>query len=183
MTTDQSAQPIVGLQLRADGTVRPLTSRADIDTAIEALDSVPGTAGARGWDADGYRLVMLVDDIGVQRNLPLNLAATELYGTGWPIVGDAVLIDDDLRPLPADVVGRYHRELSPVGPNIGWNFAEPAAQPVALEPVALEWEDHLDYLDKDQYRDPAETDVDLEPGDEWLLDPPRALDDGPDVSW
>ena len=86
---------------------------------------------------------MWVDDRSNDHDLPVNATATQLYGTGWPILGNAVVVTDDHRPLPPGLV----HDLDP-------------ALTVGQEPevAALDWDDHH------RDRDPSPN-VDIDPDD------------------
>ena len=132
-----SAGDVMGLRFNTGGRVEPLVSNDDISVAVDDFAGNVGTARVRGHDRE---LVMFVDaDRDASR--AVNPAATQLRGDGWPVVGDALLVDVAERPLPEPLVDRY----------LDWD--EPAAEPVR----ALEWDDHLDDLDRSdvgQFEDP-----------------------------
>jgi hypothetical protein len=84
--------------LRTDGTVIELDGPKDM-AEIEAL--IGGDCEATDVVMLRDRLhVMILDDTGASRNLPVNPAATALYheicvaGTTWPIRGDVVILPD-----------------------------------------------------------------------------------------
>lgn len=81
--------------LRVDGTEEAITKPLHINAlakliGTEILDSVNLRKG----------MVMLVDDLGYKKNLPVNNAATFLYhsisrpGVEWKILGDVVIVPD-----------------------------------------------------------------------------------------
>lgn len=105
---------------RADGRVEDLAgphSMEDLRRMIGAdtLDTV--NLRHLGFPAH----VMLVDDVGYAKGLPVNVEATKLYhancvpGTTHQVVGDAIVVpDDDFAPAAAKRV--------PVDPNCAWPF-------------------------------------------------------------
>jgi len=81
--------------LRASGTREPLPHPITITKAAELIGAdTLTTVNLR----DGR--IMLVDDTGHHKGLPINAEATSLYhsicrpGTTWKIVGDAVIVFD-----------------------------------------------------------------------------------------
>jgi len=78
------------------------------------------------------RVVMFVDDDGHRKNLPVNATATELYGTGWPILGDVVVVNDDKSPLPEHLTN----QLLPAVDLDAGDLAPDRDE-------ALDWDDHL----------------------------------------
>lgn len=93
--------------LRTDGSAMDLPPGKSMEwlrnlLRADALDTV--TLRSLG----SPRHVMLVDDQGYQKHLPINVAATELYlaqcvpGTMHKIRGDVVIVpDDDFKEVPA----------------------------------------------------------------------------------
>jgi len=85
------------LVIRVDGREERYTGRATIRDITQKI-------GARTLDAvnvDKIRqIVMVVDDAGREKDLPVNARATEMYrsicrpGTTWQIRGDVVLVND-----------------------------------------------------------------------------------------
>jgi hypothetical protein len=110
--------------LKADGTQRELIGPHAIEDlrsmiSADTLDTV--TLRHLGYPMH----VMLVDDLGHDKRLPVNLEATRLYlanckpGTPHQIRGDVVVVpDDDFAALPA-------RDLPPDG-NVNWPFPQRA---------------------------------------------------------
>jgi hypothetical protein len=106
--------------IKADGTRRELTPPVSIQSirvliGADTLDTV-------NLRHLGYPMhVMLVDDLGHKKGLPVNVEATKLYhancypGTKHQIRGDAVVVlDDDFAAAPAQRV--------PLDPNCAWPF-------------------------------------------------------------
>lgn len=63
----------------------------------------------------GNKYIMLVDDEGVLKHLRLNPVASELYGIrihGCPIVGNAVIMREDLVDGEPDIVGLTDDDLA-----------------------------------------------------------------------
>ena len=158
-TTDiDDAAPVYGIVIDVDGSTTALRepqSPGSIVTALETgdLDAARVNTGDRT-----DRVVMWVDDRSNGGVLPVNPTATQLYGTGWPVLGNAIVVTDDRQPLPPGLV----RDLLP-----------DAGLAQAPEPVALDWEDHHrdrdtwevdDYPDHDlvQVGEPTEEDLERE---------------------
>ncbi len=97
---------------------------------------------------------MWVDDRSNDHVLPVNSTATQLYGTGWPILGNAIVVSDDRRPLPPSLL----RDLLP---DIDDRDLARRSDP---EPVALDWEDHHRDRDTWDVEDLLEDDLALMPG-------------------
>lgn len=140
--------PIYGVVLSVDGNITALKeppTTADVAIRLDAahLDLARVNTGDRT-----DRVVMFVDDHGYQNHLPVNPAATQLYGTGWPIVGDAIVITDDRSPLPSHV-------LDQLG-------VDPAAREIDQEStLALEWEDRHRDLERSERELGIDVDADL----------------------
>lgn len=62
-----------------------------------------------------YKYLMLVDDCGILKGLPVNPLASELYGVrqhGQPIVGTALIMREDYVDGEPDIVGLTAEECS-----------------------------------------------------------------------
>ena len=87
--------PLVNVCLRASGAQETLAPGLSMSKARKLM-------GADFFDVvnlhDGR--IMLVDDLGLEKDLPINAAATSLYhsvcvpGTTWPIRGDVIIVLD-----------------------------------------------------------------------------------------
>ncbi|MEL6894458.1 MAG: hypothetical protein AAFP84_22910, partial [Actinomycetota bacterium] len=121
--------PVYGVVLTTDGRATALREPPSIDDIANRIDGPLSVSSVSTGDPSD-RVVMFVDDEGHNQQLPVNAAATRLYGTGWPIVGDTVVVTDDNRPLPPVLTDRLLKEPG---------HAEPEPGPWS---VALEWEDH-----------------------------------------
>ena len=163
----QSAKPrletddsIYGVVLQTDGgrvALREPQSIDDVAVRISGdLDVAPVNTGDRT-----ERVVMWVDDLGHDKSLPVNAAATQLYGTGWPILGDAMVVTDDQRPLPPHLA----RSLVPDLDHQSVDLDSASTSPVVNDRV-LDWDEHLDDRERsfdsdlDALAEPAE---DLDP--------------------
>ena len=95
--------------VRANGRHHPLhepvTAR---ELHLIVSDTLDVAAGRHPAHPD-VQLVMYVDDLGHHRDLPYNMIATALYGTGWPILGDVVVTTDSNHPFPDELVDRLLR--------------------------------------------------------------------------
>jgi hypothetical protein len=96
-----SESRVFGMIIRPDGSTSQLHQPVTIDiveqhVGTNALD----LARVHPNLTSGRSLHMFVDDLGHAKSLQVNPLATLLYGSGWPILGTAVLFDDDARPLP-----------------------------------------------------------------------------------
>jgi hypothetical protein len=143
----KAVDPIYGVVLHTDGhqvALREPQGIADVATRISGdLDVVSVSTGDRT-----DRVIMWVDDLGHGKHLPVNAVATQLYGTGWPILGDAIVVTDDQRPLPPDLARRLLPEIDDPSPDL-------ATAPV-VEDRVLDWDEHLD--DRERNHD---SDLDL----------------------
>ena len=95
------AAAVFGIVIRPDGSTSPLHEPVTIDiveqhVGTDALD----LARVHPNLTSGRPLHMIVDDLGHAKGLQVNPLATLLYGSGWPILGTAVLFDDNGDPLP-----------------------------------------------------------------------------------
>lgn len=97
-----SAPPIYGVVVAADGSRQVWHEPPSLDRVRgrlgDELDVARTIAGS-----NGDRIVMWVDDRGYDKHLTVNPTATQLYGTGWPILGDAIVVSDNQQPLPTDL--------------------------------------------------------------------------------
>ena len=160
--------PIYGVVLSVDGNTDLLREPQSIgDVAVrlgEHLDVARVNTGDRT-----DRVVMWVDDFGHDKHLPVNPVATQLYGTGWPILGDAVVVSDDQSPLPERLLTQL--ELDQNEPDID-----------RAPSRALEWEDRhndLERPDRELGVD-DDLDVDVDVDDELdLIDDQIAVDGEP----
>ena len=62
-----------------------------------------------------HEFLMMVDDEGILKNLQLNPVASELYGIrihGCPIVGNAVIMREDMVDGEPDIVGLSDEDLA-----------------------------------------------------------------------
>ena len=156
--TDDPGVAVYGIVLGTDGTITKLLQPLEYPDVSACIGSVLDVVTIDATE----KVVMWVDDLGHSKHLPVNPAATVLYGTGWPIVGDVVISNDDDRPLPTDLV----RRLAPDN-EIGFEDRTP-------EVTALDWDDHLADRDRDYDVDNDDLDVDT------LLshhDPDRDIDE------
>ena len=136
---DHREQPTYGIVLNADGHAQALDRPQTIEDVIHRIGTDPDLTldVARVNTGDRTdRVIMWVDDDGHRKNLPVNAAATEMYGTGWPILGDAVIVTDDKSPLPTHVVDQLvrHTDIDIDG----------IAVPERDRDAALDWDEHLD---------------------------------------
>jgi len=93
--------PVYGMVIRPDGSTSPLREPVTLGVAEEHLGTrVVDVARVRPDVSRDQPVHMLVDDQGHAKGLPLNPLATMLYGTGWPILGTVVVVDDNDAPLP-----------------------------------------------------------------------------------
>lgn len=131
MTTNDPDVAVYGIVLGTDGTHTRLLQPVeypDVSARIGGLLDVVTINPSE-------KVIMWVDDLGHSKHLPVNPTATVLYGTGWPIVGDVVITNDDDRPLPTELVRR-------LTPDININDPDP-------EVAALDWDDHLTDRERD----------------------------------
>lgn len=152
--------PIYGIVINTDGSTvafREPQHRADIAIELDTddLDVAVVNTGDRT-----DRVVMWVDNRSNDHDLPVNATATQLYGTGWPIVGNAVVVTDDQRPLPRGLVHDLLPDLDNPDPTLD-------QQP---DVAALDWEDHL--IDRER----SDADLGIE-DDDWDIDHDWDVDD------
>ena len=174
---DHGGKPIYGIVLDTDGHTIPLDQPQTIGDVAQRLATDPDLTldVARVNTGDRTdRVVMFVDDDGHRKNLPVNATATELYGTGWPILGDAVVVNDDNSPLPEHLTNRLLPDVDLAAGDLAPNRDE-----------ALDWDDHL----IDRERSDAElgigVDDDLDLDDVRLdpqLDSDIGIDDDMDIA-
>lgn len=160
---DHREQPTYGILLNADGHAHPLDRPQTIEDVIHRIGTDPDLTldVARVNTGDRTdRVIMWVDDDGHRKNLPVNAAATAMYGTGWPILGDAVIVTDDKSPLPTHVVDQLvrHTDIDVDG----------IAVPERDRDAALDWDEHLDDRERSDTElgldDEADLDIaDLQP--------------------
>jgi hypothetical protein len=96
-----------GVVVRADGERELLTEPVTADHAYRALGDVALAVPGIIWPGVRFgEIVMFVDDDGHAKQLPLSHYATELYGTGWRILGDVVVCSgtEPDEPLPDDLL-------------------------------------------------------------------------------
>lgn len=141
------SKPIYGVAISVDGDTTVLREPQSIGDVAVRLDA-PALDVARVNTGDRTdRVVMWVDDHGHENHLPVNAAATQLYGTGWPIVGDAVVVSDDQSPLA-------ERVLDQLG-------VDPDETDLERAPaVALEWEDRHRDLERSERELGVDIDID-----------------------
>jgi hypothetical protein len=141
-TTPSEPTAVYGVMLHVDGTATTLSEPVTVEAVQQLIDPALDIARVRHPSLGPRdRVVMWVADNGYAHNLPVNPVASQLYGTGWPICGPVIVVDDDSRPLP-DVLVRAitgSPDLD-VDPGIDWHALE------AITP--LEIDDHLDALDR-----------------------------------
>jgi hypothetical protein len=95
------SSPMYGMVLRPDGSTIALHEPVTVESAYEHLGTnLFDVARVRPDVTHGRPVHMLVDDLGHAKGLPVNPLATLLYGTAWPILGTAVVFDDNEAPLP-----------------------------------------------------------------------------------
>lgn len=168
---DHGGKPIYGIVLDTDGHTIPLDQPQTIGDVAQRLGTDPDLTldVARVNTGDRTdRVVMFVDDDGHRKNLPVNATATELYGTGWPILGDAVVVNDDNSPLPEHLTNRLLPDVNLAAGDLALNRDE-----------ALDWDDHL----TDRERSDAELGIGVDDDldfDDFHLDPQLDSDIGID---
>lgn len=145
---DDGRNPIYGVVLSVDGDITALKEPpATADVAIRLDAAHLDLAGVNTGDRTD-RVMMFVDGNGHQNHLPVNPAATQLYGTGWPIVGNAIVVTDDRSPLPRHVLDQLD--------------VDSTERDVDRESVlALEWEDRHRDLERSERELGVEVDDDL----------------------
>ena len=135
---------IYGVVLSSDGNTDLLREPPSIGDVAVRIGEHLDVARVNTADPTG-RVVMWVDDFGHDQHLPVNAVATQLYGTGWPILGDAVVVSDDQSPLPQRLLTWLELDQS-----------EPDLDRAPSR--ALEWEDRH----RDLERPDRDLDVDLD---------------------
>ena len=105
LTEPQPPPPVYGMVIEPDGSTRNLHEPITAQAAARHIGTdVLDVARVRPERAENRRGVMMwVDDLGHTKGLPVNPVATQLYGTGWPIVGTAVVFDDGDAELPRSI--------------------------------------------------------------------------------
>lgn len=137
--TTEVDEPIYGIIIDVDGSSAALREPQSPGLIAIALDTGDLDSARINTGDRTDRVVMWVDDRSNDHVLPVNPTATQLYGTGWPILGSAVVVCDARRPLPPTIV----RHLLP-------NLDDPElASGLDPEPIALDWEDH--HRDRDTW--------------------------------
>jgi len=119
--------PIYAVVLSVDGdptVLRTPQSIGDIAIRLDAGDLAHSTTAALDYSDVNTgdrtdRVVMWVDDRTNGNDLAVNSAATQLYGTGWPILGDAVVVTDNKQPLPPALVQDIIPNLDQPDPTYG----------------------------------------------------------------
>jgi hypothetical protein len=145
-TTPSGTTAVYGVMLHVDGTATTLNEPVTVTAVQQLIDPALDIARVRHPTLSPRdRVVMWVADNASAQHRPVNPIASQLYGTGWPICGPVIVVDDDSRPLPDVLV----REItgSPdldVDPGIDWHALE------ATTP--LEIDDHLDARDRQDTR-------------------------------
>ena len=94
-----------------DGTTNAVEMPADPDAHLKALQEAVGGYIERVsvfWYPD---LAMYINEEGRIHKLPINLTATRLYGMG-PILGPAVIVGSDDRPLRETAARKILREIA-----------------------------------------------------------------------
>jgi len=169
-----SAPPIYGVVVAADGSRQVWHEPPSLDCVRgrlgDELDVARTIAGS-----NGDRIVMWVDDRGYDKHLPVNPTATQLYGTGWPILGDAIVVSDNQQPLPTDLTTNLLR---------GSNALDYEDHHQGLESQDLTQADFTRIRDLDDgYRQPphatSHLDMEIPPSAAVAYDP----DDDRDVEW
>ena len=154
--------PVYAVVLSTNGHRTALRTPQSIGDVAIRLDA-PDLDVARVNTGDRTdRVLMWVDDNSHRNGLPVNSAATQLYGTGWPILGDVVVITDDRTPLPPALVRQIIPNHDHQTPDLAVDVDHPG-------PRSLEWEDH--HRDRDAPLDADfDDDMDLEPAELTHLD-------------
>lgn len=138
---------VYAVALNTDGTAVSLHEPPTVDDVRARLGDTLDVVTIRRSRDPAERIVMWVDDIGHHKQLPVNVAATQLYGTGWPILGDAVIANDDQRPLPDELVRQLVPDLDDADPAFDTNRDYDADVAV----TALDWDDRLDDLERSDH--------------------------------
>ena len=133
-----SSSPVYGMVLRPDGSTSALHEPVTYNAAACHIGAdVLDVARVRPDITQGRPVHMLVDDLGHAKGLPLNPLATLLYGSGWPILGTAVVLDDNDAPLPRSLSDGLNTDPPP-RPDVehtgGPGPVDPAAADVEASP-------------------------------------------------
>ncbi|MBR5845473.1 MAG: hypothetical protein IKY65_04360 [Rikenellaceae bacterium] len=103
------------MQISTDGTIeiKEFNPLDDINDVIHAaLDSYYEIVRCRSLP---HKYLMLVDDCGLLKSLPVNPVASELYGIrihGCPICGPALIMREDLVDGEPDIVGMTEEDTA-----------------------------------------------------------------------
>ena len=128
--------PVYGMVLHPDGSTSALHEPVTLASAYEHLGTTLVDVARVRPDITQSRTVhMLVDDLGHAKGLPLNPLATLLYGSGWPILGTAVVLDDNDAPLPRSLSEGLNTDPQPGSGGVK-RFGEP--EPTAPTTVDAE---------------------------------------------
>jgi hypothetical protein len=138
-TPEPDSGAIYGIVLNADGTSVALREPQAISDVMIRLGEHLDVATVNTGDRTD-RVIMCVDDFGHDKHLPVNAVATALYGTGWPILGNAIVVTDNERPLPTMIV----RSLVPDLDNPNLAVAAPIDADVGH---VLDWDERLDDIE------------------------------------
>ena len=108
---------VYGMVIEPDGTTTALYEPVNAEAAAEHIGDGPKD-GARVHPrlSEGEHLYMLVDDFGHAKGLPVNPVATELYGTGWPVLGTVIVCEASDKPLPPGICERLGADRNVVDP-------------------------------------------------------------------
>lgn len=103
------------MQISTDGTIeiKEFNPLDDINEVIHAaLDSYYEIVRCRSLP---FKYLMLVDDCGLLKSLPVNPVASELYGIrihGCPICGPALIMREDFVDGEPDIVGMTEEDTA-----------------------------------------------------------------------
>lgn len=103
------------MQISTDGLIeiKEFNPLDDINDVIhEALQSYYEIVRCRSLS---HKYLMLVDDCGVLKNLPVNDVASELYGIrihGCPICGNVLIMREDIVDGEPDIVGMTEEDTA-----------------------------------------------------------------------
>ena len=103
------------MQISTDGTIeiKEFNPLDDINDVIHAaLDSYYEIVRCRSLP---FKYLMLVDDCGLLKSLPVNPVASELYGIqihGCPICGPALIMREDFVDGEPDIVGMTEEDTA-----------------------------------------------------------------------
>lgn len=154
-TPRPDGQALYGVVLTANGHTQRLdhpVATADVVHHVNADSDVALDIARVTTSERSGSVVMWVDGDGHRKNLPVNAAATQLYGTGWPIVGDVVVGTVDRSPLPTALTRQLFSDVD-----------DPASDVHRDRDAVLDWEDHLaDRERSDSELGIADDDLDLE---------------------